>query len=60
VLSGNVIEDEKVLGTVHLAFGDNHSFGGTTRVASHQDFVVLEPTVTIDGTDVLAEGRLLL
>lgn len=60
VLSGNVLEDEKILGTIHVAFGDNHSFGGSIRVASHQDFVVLEPTVTIDGTEVLSGGRLLL
>jgi leucyl aminopeptidase (aminopeptidase T) len=57
-LSGNVLEDEKILGTIHVAFGDNHSFGGTVRVPSHQDFVVLEPTVVIDGTTVLDRGRL--
>jgi leucyl aminopeptidase (aminopeptidase T) len=58
--SGNVLEDEKVLGTVHVAFGDNHSFGGTIRVASHSDLVILEPTVTIDARPLLEGGRLLL
>jgi len=57
-LSGNVLEDEKILGTVHVAFGDNHTFGGTLRVASHQDVVVLRPRVLIDGSEVLADGRL--
>jgi leucyl aminopeptidase (aminopeptidase T) len=59
-LSGNVLEDEKILGTIHVAFGDNHSFGGTIRVSSHQDGIVLKPTVRIDGTTVLEDGELLV
>jgi leucyl aminopeptidase (aminopeptidase T) len=59
-VTGEVLEDEKILGTVHVAFGDNHSFGGTVRVASHQDGVVLHPRVEIDGEVVLEEGKLLL
>jgi leucyl aminopeptidase (aminopeptidase T) len=57
-LTGNVLEDEKILGTIHVAFGDNHAFGGTVRVASHQDGIVLRPTVTIDDDVVLDAGRL--
>jgi len=60
ILTGNVLEDEKILGTIHVAFGDNHSFGGTVRVSSHQDGIVLNPTVRIDGTTVLEGGRLLV
>ena len=59
-LGGNVLEDEKILGTIHVAFGDNHSFGGTIRVPSHQDGVVLDPVVTIDGSVILEGGRLLV
>lgn len=59
-LTGNILEDEKILGTVHVAFGDNHSFGGTLRVASHQDGIVLKPTLTIDGETLLENGKLLL
>jgi leucyl aminopeptidase (aminopeptidase T) len=59
-LTGNVLEDEKILGTVHVAFGDNHSFGGKVRVSSHQDGIVTAPTVAIDGTTVLSGGRLLV
>jgi leucyl aminopeptidase (aminopeptidase T) len=57
-LTGNVLEDEKIMGTIHVAFGDNHSFGGTTRVASHQDGIVLEATVEIDGKVVMSQGSL--
>lgn len=59
-LTGQVLEDEKILGTIHLAFGDNHSFGGSIRVPSHQDGVVMSPTVTIDREVVLQAGRLLI
>jgi leucyl aminopeptidase (aminopeptidase T) len=59
-LTGNVLEDEKILGTIHVAFGDNHSFGGKTRVSSHQDGIVTSPTVEIDGTVVLDAGQLLV
>jgi leucyl aminopeptidase (aminopeptidase T) len=59
-LTGNVLEDEKILGTVHVAVGDNHSFGGRISVSSHQDGIILEPTLTIDGETLLEQGRLLV
>lgn len=60
ILTGNVLEDEKILGTIHVAFGDNHTFGGTNRVSSHQDGIVTEPTLTIDGKVYVEAGRLLV
>ncbi|MDQ3981357.1 MAG: aminopeptidase [Actinomycetota bacterium] len=59
-LTGNVLEDEKILGTIHVAIGDNHTFGGTIRVSSHQDGIVLDPTLEIDGNAILRTGELLL
>ncbi|MFN2588623.1 MAG: aminopeptidase [Actinomycetota bacterium] len=59
-LTGNVLEDEKILGTIHVAIGDNHTFGGTIRVSSHQDGIVLDPTLSIDGDVVLDAGKLLV
>ncbi|MGD8352888.1 MAG: aminopeptidase [Pseudomonadota bacterium] len=41
----NVLESEKILGTVHIAFGDNHTFGGTVKAPLHQDFVVFDATL---------------
>jgi leucyl aminopeptidase (aminopeptidase T) len=57
-LTGNVLEDEKIMGTIHVAFGDNHTFGGTVRVSSHQDGIVMVPTLTIDGRAYVQDGRL--
>ena len=59
-LTGNVLEDEKIMGTIHVAFGDNHTFGGTVRVSSHQDGIVKVPTLEIDGRAYVGSGRLLV
>ena len=55
-----MLEDEKVIGTVHLAFGDNRSMGGVIRVASHLDGVVKEPSLEIDGETIIREGKLIV
>lgn len=57
-ICGVVVEDEKVLGTAHIAFGSNDGFGGTVRVPVHIDVILLQPTLVIDGREVLKDGRL--
>jgi leucyl aminopeptidase (aminopeptidase T) len=60
ILTGNILEDEKILGTIHVAFGASAAIGGTVQVPVHLDCVVLEPTVEIDGETVLSRGELLI
>jgi aminopeptidase len=60
ILTGVVLEDEKVMGTIHIAFGDNKSMGGSVRVASHLDGLVKRPSVWFDERQVMEEGRLLV
>jgi aminopeptidase len=60
ILTGVILEDEKVMGTIHIAFGDNKSMGGSVRVASHLDGLVTSPTVWFDDRKVMEHGRLLL
>lgn len=43
----NILESEKILGTIHIALGDNSSFGGKVKTPFHQDFVFFKPTVTL-------------
>ncbi|MGM0471632.1 MAG: aminopeptidase [Bacillota bacterium] len=57
-LTGHVLEDEKVLGTVHVAIGDNSSFGGEVEVASHLDGIVKQPTLQIDDQVIMKDGNL--
>jgi leucyl aminopeptidase (aminopeptidase T) len=59
-LTGNILEDEKILGTAHVAFGASAAIGGTVTVPVHLDVVVLEPSVRIGTTQVLDAGRYLL
>ncbi len=59
-LTGEILEDEKILGTVHVAFGASAGIGGTVAVPIHLDAVVLDATLTIDGQPVLDEGRYVL
>lgn len=60
----NILESEKILGTIHIALGDNSSFGGKVRTPFHQDFIFFRPTVKLIFRDkrkelVLDKGRLL-
>jgi len=60
ILTGNVLEDEKILGTVHIAFGASAGIGGSVSVPIHLDSVVLDATLEVDGTAVLDAGRFVL
>jgi len=57
-LSGSVLEDEKVLGTVHVALGDNSTFGGNVSVPVHLDGIIRNPVLSIDGKVVVKDGKL--
>jgi leucyl aminopeptidase (aminopeptidase T) len=59
-LTGNVLEDEKLLGTVHVAFGASAAIGGTVQVPIHLDCVVLHPDVVVDGRELVRDGELLV
>lgn len=61
---GYILTDEKVTGTVHLAFGSNNTYGGKSESVMHWDFVSA-PGVNIevertDGKKVMAmtKGKL--
>ena len=51
-----MLEDEKILGTVHIAFGASAAIGGTVQVPVHLDCVVMKPTITVGETTVVSEG----
>lgn len=59
-LSGNLLEDEKVLGTVHIALGNNITMGGNVNVPIHIDGVIKKPTVYFDGKTIMKAGKLLV
>jgi len=55
---GNVLEDEKVLGTVHLAIGSNYDQDALALI--HSDGIVKNPTITIDGKTIMKRGKIQL
>jgi aminopeptidase len=59
-LTGNILEDEKMLGTIHVAFGASAGIGGTVSVPIHLDVVVTDATLTIADAVVLDAGRFAL
>ena len=61
-LTGNLMTDEKVMGTIHVAIGDNASpsYGGANPAPIHIDGVVGQPTLVVDGKTLIDEGRYLV
>lgn len=59
-LSGILLEDEKVMGTIHIALGNNISMGGIVNVPIHLDGVVKKPTVWMDSKLLMKDGKLLV
>jgi leucyl aminopeptidase (aminopeptidase T) len=56
---GNVLEDEKVLGTAHIAVGDNTSYpGGKNYSILHQDGIMFSPTIELDGMVIMRDGKM--
>lgn len=58
-ITGNVLEDEKVAGTCHIAFGNNKHFGGIVDVPFHVDVVIKEPTIYADSILIMKHGEML-
>lgn len=52
------MEDEKVYGTIHVAFGSNNTFGGTISAGVHIDGVVNKPDVFIDDEQIMHQGNI--
>ena len=58
-LTGMILEDEKVFGTIHIAFGNNISMGGNVAVNSHLDGLVTEPDVYFDDVLIMKKGKMI-
>jgi leucyl aminopeptidase (aminopeptidase T) len=52
----NVLEAEKIKGTVHIAIGDNIHMGGQVESDLHEDFVQPQADLLLDGKPVIVGG----
>jgi leucyl aminopeptidase (aminopeptidase T) len=56
----SVLEAEKIMGTVHIAIGDNAHIGGVVNADLHEDFVLWHPDLSLDGQPVIRSGEWLV
>ncbi len=54
---GNILEDEKVFGTVHIAIGNSLSLGGKVDVPLHMDGIILKPKLEVDDEILIKDGK---
>ena len=66
-ITGNMLEDEKSLGTAHIAFGNNADFpgGGKNNSKIHRDFLFYRPTIEAKYTNgskkvLIKNGKIIL
>lgn len=56
-LIGKILQDEKVLGTCHIAFGNNKSYGGNVYSEVHLDCIIKKPTIIADNKTIMKDGK---
>lgn len=59
-MGGNVLEDEKRLGTCYFSIGDNTTLGGSSAVGIHIPGVLTNPSVWLDDSQILQDGKFIL
>ena len=66
-ITGNMLEDEKAIGTAHIAFGNNADFpgGGKNNSKIHRDYLFYRPNIKAifsDGREklIMANGEVIL
>jgi len=59
-LTGNMLDDEGVLGTIHIGIGTSHTLGGAVVAPTHYDLLMWEPTIKVDGRTVQRNREILV
>ena len=59
-LTGEMLEDEGVMGTIHIGIGTSHTLGGEVVAPTHYDLLMWEPTIAVDGRVVLQDKEVLV
>jgi leucyl aminopeptidase (aminopeptidase T) len=58
-LTGEMLEDEGVLGTIHVGIGTSHTLGGEVVAPTHYDLLMWKPTIEVDGRVVQRDREIL-
>ena len=60
-LTGAAVEDERIVGNVHIGFGDNKKIlGGNIEARGHTDGVMLTASLRLDNQQIIKAGKLLV
>jgi leucyl aminopeptidase (aminopeptidase T) len=59
-VTGVILEDEKIYGTVHIALGSNDTFGGAVAAGIHVDGIITRPDLLVDGKLMVSGGKVLV
>jgi len=59
-VTGYMLTDEKILGTIHIAVGENRLLGGVNESSLHWDLLVMRASLEADGVAILDDGRLVV
>jgi 2,5-dihydroxypyridine 5,6-dioxygenase len=57
-MTGIMLDDEGVWGSVHIGIGSNLTLGGEIKAAVHYDLLMWGATIELDGTPILESGEL--
>ncbi len=59
-LTGVMLEDEGVIGTIHLGIGTSHTLGGEIVAPTHYDLLIWDTTLKVDSRIIQKERETLL
>jgi len=59
-VTGVILEDEKIYGTVQIALGSNDTFGVTVAAGIHVDGIITRPELSLDGRVLVRDGKVLV
>ncbi len=57
-MTGVMLDDEGVFGSVHIGIGSNLTLGGKIKAAIHYDLLMWKATLELDGMVILEDGEL--
>lgn len=57
---GGILEIEKIYGTCHVALGNNAYFGGEVDIPYHDDGLIVNPTLKLDGKIIIKNGKFII
>lgn len=55
--TGHMLEDEGILGTVHIGIGTSFTLGGTIVAPTHYDLLLWDPKIEVDGRVIFADRQ---